>query len=129
MKQISFSILALSFLVPFCSATEKTAKITPVSRTENKSSLRGYASLNDDEVSTSEYGEGEKEGIISFPEIDIATDSIEATFFGDEESFIFFKETGWDTKTGFAWYGEDFNKTSSLNLSVRNSEDGTRYAG
>lgn len=121
----SLSFLLLTIILHYSLAHENRVKITPVARTENKS-LRGYAQ-NEDKVALNESGE--KEGFVSFPEMNITTGSIEVTFFDDEESIKFYRETSWETINGFAWYGEDGNKTSSLNLSVRESDDGTRYAG
>lgn len=121
----SLSFLLLSIILHYSLAHENRVKITPVARTENKS-LRGY-SQNEDQLALNEFGE--KEGFVSFPEMNITTGSIEVTFFDDEESIKFYRETSWETINGFAWYGEDGNKTSSLNLSVRKSDDGTRYAG
>jgi len=126
MIKVSLSVVLIILLAPFSFSKDATLKVTPVSQAVNKS-LRGYA--NKDGISTGGQG-GEKQGFVTLPEIDTTTEILEVQFFEDEESLTFYKKNAWDTNRGFAWYGEDVNNTSSLNLSVRwGDDDDTRIAG
>lgn len=126
--KVTYCALFAALASSVASADDLKIKIKPITESGNKG-LRGSVSGSTlDSASSIRNEVADKVGFISLPEIQLNSESMEVQFFNDEETFTFVKALAWEKKDGFAWYGEDANKMSSLNLYV-NTSKGIRYAG
>ena len=119
--KVTYCALFAALASSVASADDSLLKIKPITKSGCKG-LRGSVSG----AIRSEVAD--KVGFISLPEIQLNSESMEVQFFNDEKTFTFVKALASEKKDGFAWYGEDAQQMSSLNLYV-NTSKGIRYAG
>jgi len=128
--KVTYCALFAALASSVASADDHLLKIKPITNSVIKG-LRGSGSVSGstlDSAGVIRSGVADKVGLISLPEIQLNSESMDVQFFNDEETFTFVKSLARETKDGFAWYGEDAHKMSSLNLYV-NTSKGIRYAG
>jgi len=126
--KVTYCALFAALASSVASADDPLLKIKPITKSGIKG-LRGSVSGTTlDSASATRSEVADKVGFISLPEIQLNSESMEVQFFNDEETFTFVKALASEKKDGFAWYGEDAQKMSSLNLYV-NTSKGIRYAG